>query len=263
MDYPSTLASNNITLPESANDLSIIHHMFRSTLHTLTTYFAVIDFAAQPLKAALPHLIEGYEAAIANKLITSKIDNRRLQAVGESIKDIAKAKTEAVELINTVRVYETHFLAYPQNAEVLTIKTCVDKLLKNYVFTDKAARALVHNELKQDFTFKGVALFIDDLLDALLTNSLQAINKVNRGEITIWSTTDGHWNFLHFKDTGAGVEASRLPMIFERMFSTRGSQTKAALGLCRGALRKFGGDLTFTSVPNEVTEFVIKFPIIK
>ena len=69
---------------------------------------------------------------------------------------------------------------------------------------------------------------------------------------------------LRFQDTGPGIPAEHLPMLFEPYFSTkvRGRQRGMGLGLalCEATLRRHGGAITVESLPGQGATFLLYLP---
>ena len=75
----------------------------------------------------------------------------------------------------------------------------------------------------------------------------------------------GRYLHLRFRDSGPGIPAANLPMIFEPYFSTkeRGSQRGMGLGLalCDTLVRSHGGAITAESAPGAGATFHIYLPV--
>ena len=75
----------------------------------------------------------------------------------------------------------------------------------------------------------------------------------------------GRYLHLRFSDSGPGIPAANLPMIFEPYFSTkeRGAQRGMGLGLalCDTLMRSHGGAITAESVPGAGATFHLYLPV--
>jgi two-component system NtrC family sensor kinase len=136
------------------------------------------------------------------------------------------------------------------------------------------ARAL--KSLEFVFLNKGVKLHktfesvtpIDLNVDALskafehiLTNSVEAMERMNGKEIRLKLTEDDHNIILVIEDTGEGIDAKNLDKIFDPFFTTRTFQNHMGLGLsvALGVLKEHGAQVSVTSERARGTKFQILF----
>ena len=77
--------------------------------------------------------------------------------------------------------------------------------------------------------------------------------------------TDGEWISMSVRNTGAGIEVDKLPLIFDRFFQVSGQPasetggTGIGLALVRELVSLMQGGLAVKSVPGEGAEFVVRF----
>lgn len=75
----------------------------------------------------------------------------------------------------------------------------------------------------------------------------------------------GEWISIHVRNTGAGIDADKLPLIFDRFFQVSGQPvpetggTGIGLALVRELVSLMHGGLAVRSVPGEDAEFVVRF----
>ncbi|MDQ6477282.1 ATP-binding protein [Dyadobacter sp. LHD-138] len=78
-------------------------------------------------------------------------------------------------------------------------------------------------------------------------------------------STDGEWISIYVRNTGPGIEADKLPLIFDRFFQVSGQPasetggTGIGLALVRELVSLMQGRLSVQSVPGEGAEFVVGF----
>jgi signal transduction histidine kinase len=107
----------------------------------------------------------------------------------------------------------------------------------------------------------------DKVVHMLLNLITNAIKFTERGEITLQSSVAGDVVTMSVRDTGAGIDASRLESIFEPFVQLKGGYTRttqgAGLGLTisRELARAMGGDLKATSTPGEGSTFSLALPV--
>lgn len=235
--------------------------MINCISHDLTTPLAILRMSGQNCEKTLASLRAGYQLAIKNNLpVESKIDERYLEAVENLVPIIKQNVTDLTSFLSVLYPYNRQLLSTAEESQPLSIKICVEEALKKYTFVNDQERALVHITDLKDFKFSLAPIFIDYLLSNLLSNAFKAIQRANKGEISIWTEDEPEYNTLHFKDTGLGMEADALERVFSHFFSKKNDKIVPGLGFCRLAVLQRGGNILCAAVKGEYTEFTIKFP---
>jgi len=92
----------------------------------------------------------------------------------------------------------------------------------------------------------------------LLTNALDAMP--NGGELWIAAKLVGEEVQLMIRDTGEGISADRLSLIFEPFYTTKGEGTGLGLSITHTIITSHGGRVEVNSQPGEGTSFTIYLP---
>ena len=201
------------------------------------------------------------------KLITILLTNKRLYSesappaenegldhqINSLNPDIMNAKpVHSICCLNKIAPTMTNIIPAIENIQISEI---VNIMMTEFAFQNGEKNS-VNLDLKQNFIFKGdknLAVFV---LFNLLKNALY-----HQGKINIHLERKEDYNLLHFKDTGAGIPADKLPAIFES-FITSDKKEGTGLGLpfCKRVMKGFDGDITCNSKKGEYTEFILHFP---
>jgi len=98
----------------------------------------------------------------------------------------------------------------------------------------------------------------------LINNSIDAMEK-RGGEIVVRSRLQGNEVVVEVTDNGPGIARANLGRIFDPFFTTKpvGKGTGLGLSICYGIVKKYGGEITVRSVPEEDTTFSVKIPLTK
>lgn len=112
----------------------------------------------------------------------------------------------------------------------------------------------------------GDARMIQRLLSNLLDNAIKYTSAGGQVEVSL-SPGEGQSVALTVKDTGVGISAEDLPLIFERFYrgdrSRSESGTGLGLSLARAIARAHGGDITVESRPSGGSVFTAILPSTK
>ncbi len=136
----------------------------------------------------------------------------------------------------------------------------VTAVLKRYPFVSEAQRALVTVDLRADFRFPGQTELCVVILLNLLRNALKAIQRAGKGRVRIVIDGARCVPRLLFIDTGCGIAASRLPLIFDRFYSyPTHNGSGIGLALCRQILHAWHARISCVSRDSAYAIFVLEF----
>lgn len=234
-----------------------------SIAHELRTPLLGISTGAEGLRSYLPVLLDAYRLGREAGLPVAVVRTAHLDAMSGVLDRIVAEANHSNAIIDMLLVNARHGDGTAKELVTCSIAHCVDTALRRYPFTD-SERPLVAWERRDDFTFRGTELLTVHVLFNLIKNALRQIAKSGKGRIAIATIAGRRENLLVFRDTAAGIPAAHLPHIFNRFYTSTGSDSilGAGIGLafCRDVMRTFGGDIDCTSQPGDLTEFVLTFP---
>lgn len=243
--------------------LAAVTDVLGTVAHELRTPLLGIRSGQGGLSKRLSTLIEGYEMAQAHGLPVQPIRAahlRQMQSVLDRINAESGYATAMLEMLlvssNRAAIDQTVFAP-------VQIADCIEAALHRYPFQSSLERENIHWDAGPDFSFLGSQVLMVHVLFNLLKNAIYHISRADSGEIFVWTTTSGSkGNQLHFRDTGPGIPADKLPKIFERFYSghREGQGTGIGLAFVRDVIVSFGGHVHCDSQLGEFTEFTIKIP---
>jgi signal transduction histidine kinase/CheY-like chemotaxis protein len=159
--------------------------------------------------------------------------------------------------------------------EKLEIKDIVSDALGLTSYFSEKLLDIVTN-LEEDLpSVSGTQIELTQLLVNLITNSYHAIEEkivksdgsFTHGKIIVDITCDKTTNeiVILISDNGTGIPKNIQDKIFNPFFTTKPQGIGSGLGLslCYGIIRRHKGDISYSSIPGEKTEFVIRLPIQK
>lgn len=100
----------------------------------------------------------------------------------------------------------------------------------------------------------------------LLSNALKFTKS---GTITLRAVADGAWLALSVEDSGIGIPADKLDLIFESFRQVDAGTTRQfggtglGLAICRNLAQAMNGDITVTSTPGVGSTFTVRLPLVR
>jgi histidine kinase len=182
-------------------------------------------------------------------------------ALGESIGSVQRG------LDITKQILEYAQAGYLQAGDQGTdVGRVVDDILAEYESALNAANI----SMSKGIHLATLAWVREDHLKIILRNlvanahdalrDVEALSQVRR--LQLETTVTSGVVSVCVKDNGSGISAEASEKIFQPFFSTKGQHgTGLGLGLSRKLARLYGGDISFTSTPQEGTAFTIKLPV--
>ena len=234
--------------------------------HELRTPLSSIKAGATGVRQHLPVLLESYELATKNQLITGSIRVTHLDSMA-GVLDRIEAEADRSNTVIDMLLYSVRGLRMKKEEFVTcSMAHCVDIALRRYPFNSEKDRTLVEWTPRPDFTFRGVEILMVHVIFNLLKNAIRHISLTGKGSISIGLEAGEQDCRLVFRDTGPGIPADVLPHIFSRYYSwpKHGDgmveTTGIGLSFCREVVNAFGGNIECRSRIGEFTEFLITFP---
>jgi signal transduction histidine kinase len=93
----------------------------------------------------------------------------------------------------------------------------------------------------------------------LLRNAIEAISEYGRIDI-ILKESDG-LAFIHFQDTGSGIDEVNRDHLFTPFFTTKGEGTGLGLPICLSIIKAYDGDIKVRNLPEKGAEFTVTLPM--
>jgi two-component system CAI-1 autoinducer sensor kinase/phosphatase CqsS len=184
-----------------------------------------------------------------------------LAALGEAM---ARIQFEVRHMNHMIDLFLLSASAVNQQLEAtehVSMQDVVDAVLRRYPFTAQSQRDAVSVRVRRDFTFAGRHELSVVILLNLLRNALKALHRAGKGRIRI--VIDGTRSVprLLFIDTGCGIAAPHLPLIFKRFYSyPPSSGSGIGLALCKEIVEAWQASIRCFSRELCYTTFVLEFP---
>ena len=235
---------------EQAEELARLDRMKTNFLtnisHELRTPLTLLTGPIEQLIERAEELPDGWK----QRLKVAKRNGKRLRQLVEQVLDLARLDSQQMKL--SVRETDLN--------EMLN--------LAGESFQSMAQRVGTTINYQYE-TGTGVEnLYLDrDKIDKVLANLISnAIKYTKDGEINLSLAENDDLVTVSVSDTGSGIDAERLPHIFDRFHSTGDSiaDGESGIGVGLAITREFvelhGGSISVDSVPGEGTTFTITLP---
>lgn len=145
--------------------------------------------------------------------------------------------------------------------EYVSMREIVDSVIRRYPFTSQAQRDAIRIDVRADFTFAGRHELSVVIMLNLLRNALNALRRAGRGRIRIIVDGKRAPPRLLFIDTGCGIPAPQLPLIFKRFYSyPPKSGSGIGLALCKEIIDAWKARIRCVSREWAYTIFILEFP---
>ena len=177
---------------------------------------------------------------------------------------LARIQFEVRHMNHMIDLFLLSASAVRQNlrpSESVEMAATVAAMLRRYPFANATQQRTVALEVRRDFSFGGQSELSVVILLNLLRNALKAIHRAGKGRIRI--VVDGARSTprLLFIDTGCGIPARQMPLIFQRFYSYPAHNgTGIGLALCKEIVEAWSATIRCISREHAYAIFILEFP---
>jgi heavy metal sensor kinase len=123
-------------------------------------------------------------------------------------------------------------------------------------------------EASQAVRVPGNRVHLREVIHNLVDNALKFTPAGGSVNVEVQAASETHQARLRVRDTGAGIPAEDLPMVFERFFRADKSRQRAqpiggnglGLSICQAIVRSYGGQITVASTLGKGTTVTVSLP---
>jgi two-component system CAI-1 autoinducer sensor kinase/phosphatase CqsS len=145
--------------------------------------------------------------------------------------------------------------------ESVSMETVVEAVLKRYPFSSAGQQKTVRLEVRRNFHFAGQTELSVVILLNLLRNALKAVQRAGKGRVRIVVDGANPTPRLLFIDTGCGVPAQQMSLIFRRFYSyPPHNGAGIGLALCQEIMDAWSASIRCVSRESAYAIFVLEFP---
>lgn len=178
---------------------------------------------------------------------------------------LARIQFEVRHMNHMIDLFLLSATAVRQNlrpVETVSMEAVVEAVLKRYPFSSHKQQKMVRLELRHNFQFAGQTELAVVVLLNLLRNALRAVQRAGKGRVRI-VIDGGHLPpRLLFIDTGCGIPAPQLAMIFRRFYShPPHNGAGIGLALCKEIMDAWRANIRCVSRESAYAIFILEFPL--
>ena len=140
----------------------------------------------------------------------------------------------------------------------------VNEVIYNANMMLKSGQHIIYPKNIDDISIYNDEKILDLVLGNLLNNAIKYSPENTKIDFNITSNKEGL--VFEIKDSGIGIPLKDQKHIFERYFRAENALTNQGTGIglniIKGHLESLRGSISFESIENEGTTFIVKLPII-
>lgn len=225
--------------------------------------------ALNTIATGLAHEIRNPLNAIAltsqylQKLMRPK-QERSDQAICDTHSEIEKNLGVFHEEINSVKRIINDFLDSIRPVRLQKGETTLRTMLEHVAMVFEQELSNHSVTLKMNMTDGEVRMFVDrakmqQVFSNLIKNSMEAMEK--GGALTITAGAKRDMAEVRFADTGPGVPAAKIPLIFEPYFTTKKGGQGLGLAISRNIIEAHGGTIAVEPHAGAGAVFTVTVPL--
>ena len=216
--------------------------------HQVMQPIAQVQMSAEHIQ----EILSSYSSKAA-KTPSYMIDEDDLKEVNRTVNALQKIGSKSTELVRGLLMMSRDDIAKAEDVNAYYIHECVEEALSMYSDEEQAR---IRVDIVDNFRFQGSKMFMVEVIRNLLTNSFKYAGSNVEIEI---SSRD---RMLFVRDNGKGIEADRVPYIFDPTRNSNGQTTGIGFGLAfvKRVADTFSYSVLCKSEVGKFTEFRIGFP---
>ncbi|MBU1078442.1 MAG: HAMP domain-containing histidine kinase [Spirochaetes bacterium] len=208
-----------------------------------------------------------------NKINKNRFANilNRIEIINNNYKDITYTINSTSSIIQeSLNISKSILNNYHETAyDIQSIKSIIQEYVdnrKSYLKQyDIAINLTINNNLKKKFNRQDILMLINNIVNNSF-NVLKTHDQNKNKKIDIRVNTNRYKKIknivISIQDNGPGIPVKHRHEIFNPFFSTSAKNLGLGLTFCRKIIKKYNGDIQFSSNLNNGTVFKIYLPIV-
>jgi signal transduction histidine kinase len=215
---------------------------------------AVTGSLAHELKQPLTAICVNGEAA---QLFLNRADPN-LEQAQSALDSVIADGHRAARTIDDLRALFAKTDKQQEPIDVNEVSLQALKLLQTELNAHSIATEIALGELPSIMGHKGQ---LQEVMINLLQNAIEAMNATNdRRSLRLSTERRGNSIFVEVKDSGPGIDRTKLNRVFDAFFTTKTQGTGLGLAICRMIVNRHGGKISASSDGEHGTLFQVILP---
>ena len=179
---------------------------------------------------------------------------------GLKINSISKSLITQIDVLNEVAEMFSNFAKSKSLKLVkVNLKSVITSAVNLFNKNDDITITTNYNNDKELYT-QGFEKDILRVINNILKNAIQSIDKNTVGKINIKINQDNKFITIAITDNGKGIPEEMKSKIFHPYFTTKTSGTGLGLAIVKNIMNEIGGKVSFEDAENGGTRFLLLFP---
>lgn len=177
------------------------------------------------------------------------------------ISSISKSLITQIDTLNNVaEMFSDFAISKTLNFVKIDIKNIITSSVNLFNKNTNVSISLNFDDANTDFSTLGFEKDILRVINNILKNAIQSVDKKKEGKINIDVKRDSKYITVAISDNGKGISEDMKSKIFQPYFTTKTSGTGLGLAIVKNIMNEIGGEVYFESGAHEGTTFYLKFP---
>ncbi len=198
---------------------------------------------------------------LSMQFLQKSIDNRS-QHIDELARNVSVTLIEQIDHLSNIANAFSQFASIGEpKKELFDINETIRNILLMHETNEQLQ--IVRQLLPQHIHVFADKTQLHRLFTNLLINAIQAVPPNRMPKIIISQQISDGFLYTSIRDNGTGIDDEVKEKIFTPNFTTKTSGTGLGLAMCKRIAEQSDGDISFETVINEGTTFVVKLPVVK
>lgn len=257
------LAKSNtkIELTKASKEISALVDAYNHMVDELEQ--SAVKLAKSQREAAWREMAKQVAHEIKNPLTPMRLSIQHFEqqvAKGSSewktqVHEFSQTLIQQIDTMSAIASAFSQFAAMPTGqTERLNITATVQRAMELYKDTPIAL------EVDDKYYAQLDATQLVRIVNNLMSNAIDACAEARKPSILVRLVGDEKWVYLSVEDNGKGVPEALHERIFEPTFTTKTSGMGLGLSMVKSIAETYGGEVKFSSNPNQATRFEVRFP---
>ena len=238
--------------------LASLGQLMGGIAHNLKTPILAASGRAESLLSLIDECVE----SMGNDTVTKEDHAEIAKEMRREVNKIKSHMSYISDIISTVKDQTVKFSAEQKGFFTTGEMLKRVEILMQHELLSKKCELKIENSLDGDLSVTGDIISLIQVLDNIIINSIQAYGDTGGViKLCLWHTQNEL--FISVSDRAGGIKKEIRDKLFRQMITTKGIDgTGLGLYISYATVAgMFGGKMTFKSVEDEGTEFLIALPL--